>query len=84
VIKDNEAIYDEQISPLMAQILEVCKAHDIPMVASFQLTPVDEDGNGPMLCTSAIPVDGQDERLEIARREIRRSPHFTATPKDAA
>jgi hypothetical protein len=33
---DLEKVYDEQISPLMAQIIEICQQHKIPMVASFQ------------------------------------------------
>src|SRR4051812_9804430 len=30
-----EAVYDERISPLMAQIIVICKKNKIPMVASF-------------------------------------------------
>jgi len=37
-----EQIYDEQISPLMAQIIAICKEHGIPIVASF-FTPGDND-----------------------------------------
>lgn len=32
---DLEAVYDEQIEPLMAQILAICKQHRMPMFASF-------------------------------------------------
>lgn len=32
-----EDIYDTQINPLMAQIIAICGAHDIPFVASFQI-----------------------------------------------
>lgn len=35
-MEDLEKIYDEQISPLMQQIIEICKNHDIPMFADFQ------------------------------------------------
>jgi hypothetical protein len=31
-----EQIYDEQISPLMQQIIEICKEHEIPVFADFQ------------------------------------------------
>lgn len=41
-----EAIYDEQISPLMKQIIAICKEHKIPMFATFEYA----DGQ---LCTSA-------------------------------
>ncbi|WP_175663087.1 hypothetical protein [Burkholderia ambifaria] len=37
-----EQVYDEQISPLMAQIIAICKEHAIPIVASF-FTPGDDD-----------------------------------------
>jgi len=32
---DVEKVLDEQISPLMKQLLDICKEHKIPMVASF-------------------------------------------------
>ena len=35
-MEDKEAIYDEQIAPLMTQLLEVCQREGIPMFASFQ------------------------------------------------
>jgi len=44
---DKEAIYDEQIAPLMSQIIAVCKEHGIPVVAQFQYA---EDG----YCTTRI------------------------------
>ena len=31
-----EQVYDEQIAPLMKQIVAICKEHQIPMVAKFQ------------------------------------------------
>ncbi|KVF22912.1 hypothetical protein [Burkholderia cepacia] len=40
--RTKEQIYDEQISPLMAQIIAICKEHGIPIVASF-FTPGDDD-----------------------------------------
>lgn len=33
---NKETVYDEQINPLMAQIIAICKEHKIPMVASFE------------------------------------------------
>jgi hypothetical protein len=44
---DKEAIYDEQIAPLMTQLLEICQREGVPMIASFQYS---EDG----FCTSAL------------------------------
>jgi hypothetical protein len=34
-----EQVYDEQINPLMAQIIAICKEHGLPMIASFQYEP---------------------------------------------
>lgn len=45
-----EQIYDEQIAPLMTQIIEVCRAHKIKAHASFEL-----DGN--MMCTTHLHHD---------------------------
>ena len=47
-MKNKEKIYDEQISPLMKEILEICKRENIPMFSEFQFS---DDG----FCTSAIP-----------------------------
>jgi hypothetical protein len=46
-MKDNEKIYDEQISPLMTKIIEICKEHKIPFFAEFQYS---DEG----FCRSAI------------------------------
>ena len=46
-MEDKEAIYDEQIAPLMAQLLEVCQREGIPMFASFQYS---DDG----FCSSVL------------------------------
>lgn len=53
-----ERIYDEQISPLMTQIIAICKEHDIPLVATFQLD--DERGEkaeGFCCSTALVPED---------------------------
>lgn len=55
-MQDNESIYDEQIFPLMAQIIEICKAHQIPMVAAFEYS----DSN---YCTTIIPQDEQSDGI---------------------
>jgi hypothetical protein len=42
-----EAIYDDEVSPLMAQVIAICKRANIPVHASFQL---DED----LACTTHV------------------------------
>jgi len=62
-----EDVYDEQIAPLMTQIIAICKEHRIPLVAQFNYA-AEEDG--PLLCTTIIPAsaldrddDGQSQRM---------------------
>ncbi len=52
-IYDKEEIYDEQISPLMKEIIEICKENKIDFFANCILRE-DTDGNGPYQCTTAI------------------------------
>ena len=51
---NKEEIYDEQISPLIAQILAICKEHKVPMVAQFGIPT---DGDPDLCCTSALLTD---------------------------
>ncbi len=34
---NKEQVYDDQISPLMLQIIDICKAKGIAMMASFDI-----------------------------------------------
>jgi len=82
-VEDKERVYDTAISPLMAQVIAICKEHGIPMVASFVYAP-------EQFCTTAIPGPADDDaskRLEAARQIIQRG--FAAlslapTPAQAA
>lgn len=71
-----EKVYDDQIEPLMRQILAICKEHKIAMLADFTL---DDD----MKCTSALlsdeyrPTPNQLKCLEMLRPS--RSGHFSVT-----
>ena len=46
-----EAIYDEQITPLMAQISAICATHKIAFVADFALGYDNED-ESQLRCTT--------------------------------
>jgi hypothetical protein len=79
-IKDNEAVYDEQIHPLMAQIIAICKERQIPMLATFVYAP---DG----FCTTVMSVDHfypeecdseEHKALNAAFRCIKKPPQFVA------
>lgn len=53
---DLEAVYDEQIFPLMKQIIEISKQNNMPFVASFQFASDGEDEHD--FCSSAnLPKD---------------------------
>ena len=41
---DVEQIYDDQIAPLMTQIIAVCNEHSIPMGATFCFRNSEEEG----------------------------------------
>lgn len=74
-----EAIYDAQISPLITQIITLCKAHDIPVIASFDL---DDDRDDPdrrgLACTTLIVPKNAQPRFHAAMREIQNKPSFMA------
>jgi hypothetical protein len=66
-----EEIYDAQISPLVKQIIEICKAHKIALIADFGL---DDD----MHCTTSLLADEylpSDSQLE-AHAALRPKPIF--------
>lgn len=50
---DKESAYDQEIAPLMEQIIEACKRNDIPMVASFCYGQADDGVED--FCTTFIP-----------------------------
>jgi hypothetical protein len=43
---DLEAIHDERIYPLMAQIIAICREHRIPLLCSFQYAASDAGEGG--------------------------------------
>lgn len=78
---DKEAIYDEKIAPLMKQIIEVCKAEEIPLVASFYLQSEDVSRlDGDMHVKTIIPAEGNtpEEYKEIATILYPRSKYYAA------
>lgn len=55
---DLEEVYDDKIAPLMTQILDICKANNLPMFATFAFShDVDEDDTG--FCTSYLAFPGR-------------------------
>ena len=70
-----ETAYDEQIAPLMATIIGICKAHKINAHATFVLDvpDADDDGEQPyaIKCTTHLPVDDADvEGMGLLRQML--------------
>lgn len=65
-----EEVYDEQISPLMTQIITICEEHRIAMLCHFEVPTPDDNG---LTCLSALPTPEYDpsdyllRALEILR-----------------
>lgn len=63
---DKEDIYDEQIAPLMKQIIAICKANEMPMLFTCQYCDTEEDGPG--YCSTMLPFDRQSEPMANLNR----------------
>ncbi len=66
-----EPVYDEHISPLMTQIIALCKEHKINMAAQFSLG-YDEDNESTLFCTTVLhDLDEDDEKGVERMRKLR-------------
>lgn len=74
---DLEKVYDEQISPLMTQIIAICKEHRLPMLMTFQYQRDAEQGEG--LCTTNLPFEDRVpcEAMVEAYRVLLRRPKMS-------
>lgn len=62
---DKEKIYDEEINPLMAKIIDICKKNDIQMLSSFALNSED------LVCTTHLVSENfTNESIEDASKVI--------------
>ena len=54
---DKEKIYDEQISPLMTQIIKICKDNNIAYTGSFCLKEdkANTEEEGDLMCSTHLP-----------------------------
>ena len=70
-MKTKENIYDEEIAPLMNQILRICREHKIAMLAHFA---VPSESDKYLVCTSALlknefePTENMLEAIRILYR----------------
>lgn len=81
-LKNNEQIYDEQIAPLMAQIIDICQNEKIPFAAQFVYNR-DEENDENFLCTSYISFDNDhiNKVIDIMRNDTFASFAMTITSK---
>ena len=71
-----EDIYDEQVSPLMKQIIAICKEHKLPMLATFAFENCEE--RPEHLCTTNLFFDNRTpNKLKDANRTVRSNGHVT-------
>lgn len=67
---DAEKIYDEELSPLMEQVIAICKKNQIPFIASFNFANRKRDGK-PVFCTSVLNPNGRlSKEIDDMRRVI--------------
>ncbi len=69
---DKENIYDNEIAPLMKQIIEICKREELPMVAQFYLKqqhPDADEENAAMYCTTTI-IPSRDKIYEDHHKHL--------------
>ena len=84
---DLESVYDEQIFPLMQQIIEISKKNDLPFIASFQYST--EDGENHNFCSTANlpdtrPISAQfNEIYRVLTGIGRRAPALNITTRNA-
>ena len=66
-----EDIYDTQIGPLMTQIIAIAQAHDIPMLATFELDDdrASKERTG-LKCTTAVLLPGTSRDVQQAAQMI--------------
>lgn len=58
--RTKEQVYDEEISPLMARIIEIAKEHKIAMLASFH---VPSDYNEDLQCSTVLLANDHTEGM---------------------
>lgn len=81
-----DAIYLARIQPLAEQLVAICRAHGIPMVAAFQVTDAGELGEGSppahRLSTTAFATENALRASESIRDAVNALlPYKTKAPR---
>jgi hypothetical protein len=64
-----EKVYDEQISPLVAQILEICYKNRVPVLMDFDISGPDKPN---FACTSALLKEPVTDEADDESNHIRK------------
>lgn len=67
IIRPKTVVYDEKITPLANQIIDLCKEHGIAALMHFQLDPC-EDEAGLYFVASSQHCNGEGEFPECINR----------------
>ena len=73
---DLEEIYDEQIAPLMTQIIAICAKHKLPIAATFEYATDD-------FCTTTMGFDRASERMQGFIEKMKPRQHHTLAVTEA-
>ena len=80
---DLESVYDNQISPLIHEIITICRRVNMPMLTVFQYAS-DSPTDGASLCTSAyIPIPRTTAQLVAAKDIVMNGFATEALPEGA-
>lgn len=77
-----EVAYDNEVSPLISQVIALCKKYKINMAAQFSLDANDEDRT--MFCTTCLHDVDLDDQEGIDRMKNLRSVMYPPAPYFAA
>jgi hypothetical protein len=68
-----EKAYDDLISPLMTQIIALCKEHRITVFAHYELDDYTNDEGEPdrVMCTTSVPQPEDEQKVGQLVRIVR-------------
>lgn len=73
---DLESVYDDQIAPLMTQIIAICAKHKLPIAATFEYATDD-------FCTTTMGFDRASERMQGIIEKMKPRQHHTLAVTEA-
>jgi hypothetical protein len=79
ILFDKESVYDNEISPLMKQIIEICKRENIPMAFNFAIKD-DGEEEGWLYCTTVHDHKSDPDVPYVEKIEKARELFYPAKP----